>query len=63
MTIGDCYKCGDPVQEGTRWDISISLGFTCEKCGKDKAEANKTYKENARWLKDHNNKIRSGDYE
>jgi hypothetical protein len=57
LTIGDCNKCSEQVQEGTRWDISIELGFTCENCNKTRVESRKSYIENANWMKKHNYKV------
>ncbi|WP_313893879.1 hypothetical protein [Psychrobacillus sp.] len=57
MKIGDCHKCGEPVMECTEWDISLSLGFTCEACNKQNVNAHERYVENAAWLKEHNRKV------
>lgn len=56
MKIGDCYKCGEPVQECTQWDISTKLGFTCEDCNQKRKNDHATYLENAKWLKEHKSK-------
>lgn len=54
MTIGECHKCGEQVQEGTVWDISNELGFICETCIKTKLLSHGSYLEDAAWLKEHN---------
>lgn len=57
LSIGDCYKCGEQVLEGTQWDISMKLGFTCDKCLKAKRESHKSYEDNAKWLKQYSRTV------
>ena len=54
MTIGECHKCGEQVQEATNWDVSLSLGFTCENCNK---RVFQTMQEGAKWLKENNRQV------
>lgn len=51
MKIDDCYLCGEPVKEGTKWQVDIYEGFSCEKCNSKKEIANEEYHANAAWLK------------
>lgn len=57
MRIDECYKCGEPVYEGTKWEVSIELGFTCEGCLANKIKSEQSYLENAAWLKSQYQKI------
>lgn len=56
LTIGECHKCSEQVKECTQWDIT-ELGFICAICNKEKSQSQRTYIENAAWLKEHNRQV------
>lgn len=51
MRIDNCYKCGEAVNEGTSWDVSLEQGFLCEKCNVKNLLSDEEYRANAAWLK------------
>lgn len=51
MRIDNCYKCDEPVNEGTWWDISLKQGFLCEKCNIKNQLIDEEYHANAAFLK------------
>lgn len=51
MKIDDCYKCGEPVKEDTKWDVSVWEGFLCEECNLRNQLSDEDYRANAAWLK------------
>ena len=57
MKLSDCYKCNEPVFEGSLWGVDMNKGFTCEQCEKENQFSNENYIKNAAFLKSESKKV------